>query len=505
MPPKSKGKSADREEEGGRATLSRSVKTKPTPEKHETSSVHDEDSDDTDFQSRPGGAAATMRKVITVTSKRDPPPSASKSKSSSKKSEPDKIDDNDETPTSPIDSHVRGADVKWFRDPSYVTPFLMHFRRNTNLARTKRMAHLEEYPPEIRQHTIHPEYYNYDDCPKLGVDNAEMKHYVNDPRDRVEIAPKLIILIGGAAVGKSYTIQQMFPDNNATHIDVDEPKMYAIAMEAVARSGTGKKRWETGAGNGITQRTFLYHIIDGLIENRDDIIIDTTGNMKRPIHYCMAQAKRAGYMVICIAVFAPIEIALERCRQRGATTLREGGDGMVYGSHNPVRGFKDGVLDPSKSLLQHYAVKDKFKKKTDLFFLLDNTPDGDIAKTHGAERHVIDGIPIPAETVVCFKYTKPPGSEVVTTQLVYINTHVKSSVNYYSCHVHQPPKDSGGGKAGHMMEIDPNEILRCRPQNGGNRRTCKLKQNKQTKRKTNRGYHKIKNTRRYRRTLKTGL
>jgi hypothetical protein len=403
-----------------------------------------------------------------------------------------------------MDAHVKGTDVKWFNDPSYLTPFLMHLRRKTVLARQKRDVNLKKCPAERREHPVYPEYYNYDEFPMLGVDDAEMKTTVNDPRDRFEIAPKMIILIGGAAVGKSYTIQQMFPENNATHVDVDEPKMYADAMHQLMPDPESKERWRTGPGNGITQRAFLYHIIDRLIQNRDDIIIDTTGSMKRLIHYCIAQAKRPHgallpYTVICIAVFAPIELALARCAQRGETTLRESGRGMVHGTHNPVSGIKDGVVDPTRSLLQHYAVKEKFIKKTDLFFLLDNTPGGVIAAAPDVGGGVVDGIPIPAETVLCFKYTKEPGSHAVRTQLAYISKSVKPSMNYYSCHVHRP------SEAGGMKIVRPGDILRCGPKEGGGRRTRKSnKNNKQTKRKNNRGYHNIKNTHRYRRrrTLK---
>lgn len=480
------------------------TKPKPTPERPSTaanSAAKVESPANDDDDSHPGGSVASPRKHMVN-------PSAAK-KSPSKGSrepsvDPAKTDDNDDTPTSPRDAHVRGTNVKWFNDPSYITPFLMHFRRNTDLAKRKRGVYLSQCPPASRENPTHLGYYNYDDFPMLGVDDAEMKTMVNDRRDSVEIAPKMIILIGGAAVGKSYTIQQMFPNNDATHVDVDEPKMYAAAMHQLMPSRERKERWKTGEGHGITQRTFLYHIIDRLIQNRDDIIIDTTGSMKRLIHYCIAQAKRPHeallpYKVICIAVFAPIEVALARCAHRGATTLRESGSGMVYGSHNPVSGIKDKVVDPTKSLLQHYAVKEKFIKKTDLFFLLDNTPGGVISTAPDAGGGVIDGIPIPAETVLCFKYTKDPDSRAVITQLEYISKSVKPSMNYYSCHVHKP-REAGGTKI-----VRPGDILQCGPKEGGGRRTRKSTQNKkQTKRKNNRGYHKIKTTRihRRRRTLK---
>lgn len=480
----------------------------------------DSSSDDDDVPSVPasaqGGVASSRKMTVTASAKREP--SSKTSKSSSKKADPHKTDDNDDTPTSPLDAHVRGADVKWFNDPSYLELFVMHLRRNTLLARHKRERNLSKYDAAIRQHSIHSEYYNYDECRDLGVSDAEMRREVNDKRGKTP--PIMLILIGGAAVGKSYTIQQMFPNNNATHVDVDEPIMYATAMSQIATTAESKKKWETGPGNGITQRTFLYYVIDGLIENRDDIIIDTTGNMKRPIHYCMARAKSAGYRVICIAVYAPMNVAEENCRRRAATTLRHGGEGMIYGSHNPVYGIKDGVLDPSKSLILHYALKPKIQKKTDLFFLLDNTPGGNIAQTHGDEERTVDGIRIPKETVVCLKYVKSgdvkekgtprskgtaAGSaareEPVTTQLIYINPHVNSETNYYSCRIHQP------GEGAELTAITPSDIIRCgthkEGHGGAKRRTRKLKKNKQTKRK-NHGYYR-KNTRRSRRTLKTLL
>jgi len=455
-----------------------------------------------------GGVASSRKMTVVASAKRDQPSKSSKSsKSSSKKADPHKTDDNDDTPTSPLDAHVKGTDVKWFNDPSYLEPFLMHLRRNTQLALEKREKNLSKYDPAIREHSVHSGYFNYDKCPELGVSDQEMRYEVNEKRGKAH--PIMLILIGGAAVGKSYTIQQMFPNNNATHIDVDEPVMYATAMAQLARTEQDKKRWETGPGNGITQRTFLYYIIDDLIRNGDDIIIDTTGNMKRSIHYCMARAKSAGYKVISIAVYAPMAVAEENCRRRAATTLRHGGEGMVFNSHNPIYGIKDGVLDPSKSLIRHYALKPKFQKKTDLFFLLDNTPGGHIAQTHGDEKRTVDGIRIPKETVLCLKYVKPDDVEEkgtatskgaaaaataephVTTQLIYINPHVNVKTNYYSCRIHQPATGTD------HSSIDPSDIIRCETHKeghgGGNRRTRKLNKNKQTKRlrKNNRIYNKI--------------
>jgi hypothetical protein len=507
MPPKSASSPAATRQSIPRDSKTASAAAKEKAAAASTSSDDEDDEVPSTPASAQGGVASSRKMTVTSSAKKEPP--SKSSKSSSKKADPHKTDDNDDTPTSPLDAHVRGTDVKWFNDPSYLEPFIMHLRRNTQLAREKREKNLSKYEPAIRQHSVHSEYFNYDECPHLGVSDAEMKHEVNDKRGKA--APIMLILIGGAAVGKSYTIQQMFPNNNATHVDVDEPVMYATAMAQLARTAQGKKRWETGTGNGITQRTFLYHIIDDLIRNGDDIIIDTTGNMKRPIHYCMARAKSAGYKVISIAVYAPMDVAEENCRRRAATTLRHGGEGMIFGSHNPVYGIKDGVLDPSKSLIRHYALKPKFQKKTDLFFLLDNTPGGHIAQTHGDEERRVDGIRIPKETVLCLKYVKPGDVEEkrtatskgaaassaareevpVTTQLIYINPRASLKTNYYSCRIHQPATGTD------HSSIDPSDIIRCETHKeghgGGNKRTRKLTKNKQTKRlrKNNRIYHKI--------------
>ena len=567
MPPKPKPQAKG--EEGQKpAPPAQSVHSKRSSSAMRSQAQAQSPSKSSDSHDHPGGSVASAKaQMVKPAGGKEDPSQQSAAAATGSKGHADETDENDTTPKRPTDAHVRGTDVKWFKDRSYLTPFLMHLRRNTVLARSKRDTHLEECPAERREHSVYPGYYNYDEFPMLGVDSAEMKKEVNDKRDAAKIPPKLIILIGGAAVGKSYTIQQMFPNNNATHIDVDEPKMYADAMHQLMPEPASKERWKTGPGNGINQRNFLYYVIDKLIQNRDDIIIDTTGSMKRMIHYCMAQAiehreSLLPYTVICIAVFAPIELALSRCAHRGATTLRDSGRGMVFGTHHPVSGIIDGINNPSRSLLQHYAVKEKFIKKTALFFLLDNTPGGVIATAPDAGRGVIDGIPIPAETVLCFKYTNHPSSDVVTTRLVYISKSVDPGMSYYGCHVHQPSPDSGAskaskeskeskeskageaskeskageaskegkagkagkeskageaskaGKAGEaskageaddMIIVRPGDILRCRPNEGGGRRTRKSNKNKkQTKRKNNRGYHKIKNTHRYRRrrTLK---
>jgi hypothetical protein len=396
------------------------------------------------------------------------------------------------SPDSPsIDPKKISDEVKrWFSE-EYLDIFISHFRRNTEIARSKHKEWLKRIHGGNKPFAGHPinlqakpnpedpnmkyfGYFNYKENPELGVSDDEMKS-LNAKRGR---PPRMVILIGGASVGKSFVKMNFV--KNASDLDVDEPVMYADAM--VQQMPDKEKIW--GKGKGIDQRHIIYAVVDRLIRNGDDIIIDTTGGSKMAIHYAMNKAKLAGYQIVCVAVWSRLNVAIERCDRRTATTLRTmNGKGVYF----TFKGADEGML------IDHYALKPRFRNKTDLFFLIDNTemPTSDLVAAAEAattdNRSILGDISIPPTTVLILKNTH---EGELQTNLVYKTPRSPDDIrgiDFYGCHVHLPP---------HIPEqaIEPSDIIQCTqppPPSAkkGGRRTRKIIKI----RKTNRRIYKSNN------------
>ena len=414
------------------------------------------------------------------------------------------------SPTSPESdprAHISDEVRRWF-SKEYLDTFISHFRRNTDVAIKKRPAwlrlihentggrpfagHAVNLTPDSKDATImkYFGYFNYMDYPELGVSDAEMKTlYTKRSRP-----PRMVILIGGASVGKT-SIKPNFVQN-ATDVDVDDPVMYADAMFEMMPDK--EKMW--GKGKGINQRYIIYAVVKRLIQNRDDIIIDSTGGSKMAIHLSMNMAIEAGYEIVCVAVWAPLADASARCDARTATTMRK------MSGHGVKFTFAGAVKD---KYIEHYALKPRFRNKIDLFFLIDNTspPTPELVSIAEAEtgKHleVLGDIKIPPTTVLVLKNHHNPDKTHIRTDLIYRTPRPVGDIDFYGCRVHLPRS------LGPIPNITPRDIIQCNyppssAKKGGSRTRKSNKNNKQTKRKNNRGYHKIKNTHRYRRrrTLK---
>jgi hypothetical protein len=397
------------------------------------------------------------------------------------------------SPDSPsIDPKKISAEAKrWFSE-DYLDIFISHFRRNTEIARSKHPEWLERIRRGNKPFAGHPinlqaiprpedpdmkyfGYFNYKEYPGLGVSDDEMKT-LNVKRGR---PPRIVILIGGASVGKS-SVKLNFVEN-ASDLDVDEPVMYADAM--FQQMPDKEKIW--GKGKGIDQRHIIYAVVDRLIRNGDDIIIDTTGGSKMAIHYAMNKAKMAGYQIVCVAVWSQLDVASERCDRRTATTLRTmNGKGVYF----TFKGAHEGRL------IDHYALKPRFRNKTDLFFLIDNTEMPTREMVSAAEaatkgnRSILGDISIPPTTVLILKNTH---EGELQTNLVYKTPRSRDDIqriDFYGCHVHLPTHISP------EQAIDPSVIIRCSqppPPSAkkGGRRTRKIIKI----RKTNRRIYKSNN------------
>ncbi len=365
---------------------------------------------------------------------------------------------------------------RWF-SIDYLNVFISHFRRNTDIARLKHQKWLKMIRdgntpfaghPINLQATPRPEdpdmkyfgYFNYNDYPGLGVSDDEMKT-LNAGRGR---PPRMVILIGGASVGKS-SVKMNFV-KNASDLDVDEPVMYADAM--FQQMSDKEEIW--GKGKGIDQRHIIYAVVDRLIRNGDDIIIDTTGGSKMAIHYAMNKAKLAGYQIVCVAVWAHLDVAKARCVSRTATTLRTMSE---QGVHFTFKGAHEGML------INHYALKPRFRNKIDLFFLIDNTenPTSELVSAAGeateSNKSILGDIQIPPTTVLILKNTREGGLQ---TNLVYKTPRSVDDIrgiDFYGCNIHLPASVSP------EQAIDPSDIIECReppPPSAkkGGRRTRKI-------------------------------
>jgi len=387
-----------------------------------------------------------------------------------------------------------GEGVKrWFSE-EYLDTFISHFRRNTVAAVEKRPMWIDlirkgntpfaGHPINLDPANGHPDmkylgYFNYMEHPRLGVSDSEM---ANLNKDRGRRPGKLVILIGGASVGKT-SIKNYFVQNT-TDLDVDEPVMYADAM--VEMMPDKEKMW--GKGKGINQRYIIYAVVDRLIHNRDDIIIDSTGGSKMAIHYSMNKAIEAGYQIVCVAVWAPLHIASSRCDSRTATTMRKmSGHGVKFTFDGAAEG----------EYMEHYALKPRFRNKIDLFFLIDNTRDPTPELVSAAQaatesrRDVLGDIKIPPTTVLIFKNRHNPDGRL-QTDLVYRTPRSDiGDTNFYGYKVHLPESES----LGPIMNVTPSEIIVHIPYRSsssskkGGRRTRKLLKIQKTQR-----HHKSSNT-----------
>lgn len=493
MPPKKSASAASAEEDKSSSVLSASSRPRRSVATKTAKAGPDSDDDD-------DGPKASKTHTKTSKSKGSPigasPPASARGGVVAEGWQQDKdwertyLDDVP-SPTSPsMDPRAQiGEGVKrWFSE-EYLDTFISHFRRNTVAAVEKRPMWIDlirkgntpfaGHPINLDPADGHPHmkylgYFNYMEHPRLGVSDSEMAK-LNKERGRRP--GKLVILIGGASVGKT-SIKNYFVQN-ATDLDVDEPVMYANAM--VEMMPEKERMW--GKGQGINQRYIIYAVVDRLIRNGDDIIIDSTGGSKMAIHYSMNKAKEAGYQIVCVAVWAPLHIASTRCDSRTATTMRKmSGHGVKF----TFEGAEEGKF------MEHYALKPRFRNKIDLFFLIDNTrvPTPELVSAAQAatetRRDVLDDITIPPTTVLIFKNRHNPHGSL-QTDLVYRTPRSNiGDTNFYGYKVHLPESES--------LDINPSEIIRHSPYHPssskkGGRRTRKLVKIQKTQR-----HHKSSNT-----------
>jgi hypothetical protein len=410
-------------------------------------------------------------------------------------------------------AQISGKVAKWFT-PEYLDIYISHFRRNTDIGKDKRPSWLDAIRNGNRPFAGHPinlelnptvsmpgieylGYFNYAGYPQFGVSDAEMRD-LNSVRDKgvIHRRPRMVIMIGGASVGKSYNKPNF--SKFATDLDVDEPVNLANAM--IQLMPDKEDMW--GSGKGINQRYIIYAVIDRLIHNKDDIILDTTGGSKIAIHYAMNQAKAAGYEIVCVAVWSKLDIAYARCNERTATTLRTmSGSGVFF----TFKSAREGMF------INHYAIKPRFRRKIDLFFLLDNSElPKDPETVHAAQQtdalqSIITDIEIPANTILILRNSVDSGT--LHTKLIYKTSlsPAEFTNKIYGCRITLPTTIDPEAD---LTDDELHLLLRCSRhlidgEKDGGRRTRKIIKIRSTRRRykyksNHRSNKHVKNSRRRR-------
>jgi predicted kinase len=191
--------------------------------------------------------------------------------------------------------------------------------------------------------------------------------------------PKLLVLVGPPAAGKS-TVKRQLGFQNAVNLDVDEFKILGVkefGQKAKGMFGDFRK---------IIQLLSVKIIDQGL-----DFILDTTGKMKEEIKYVMKKAKAASYTIDVAIVYSTMELCKTRVAKRNIEYTQR--DPM------PIRVVEKTYEEFTTSkLTKSYllGMKDVISM-VDNFYLFDNsrcTPDAAlIMEKHGQQTVVHEDFP----------------------------------------------------------------------------------------------------------------
>ena len=126
--------------------------------------------------------------------------------------------------------------------------------------------------------------------------------HLKSPTTITKINPKMLVLVGPPASGKT-TVKRQLGLDDAVNLDVDELKIFAVS-----EFGNSAK------GIFTDFRKLIQLLIVKIISQGYDVILDTTGTMKEEIKYSMKKAKAANYTIDIAIVYSTMEL----CKQRAA-------------------------------------------------------------------------------------------------------------------------------------------------------------------------------------------
>ena len=201
------------------------------------------------------------------------------------------------------------------------------------------------------------------------------------PKTEIERStnPKLLVLVGPPAAGKS-TVKRQLGFQNAVNLDVDEFKILGVkefGQKAKGMFGDFRK---------IIQLLSVKIIDQGL-----DFILDTTGKMKEEIKYVMKKAKAASYTIDVAIVYSTMELCKARVAKRNTEYTQR--DPM------PIRVVEKTYEEFTASkLTKSYLLGMKdIISMVDNFYLFDNsrcTPEAAlIMEKHGQQTVVHEDFP----------------------------------------------------------------------------------------------------------------
>ena len=124
------------------------------------------------------------------------------------------------------------------------------------------------------------------------------------PNAEKSINPKLLILVGPPAAGKS-TVKRQLGFNDAVNFDVDEFKILGA-----------KEFGQKAKGMFVDFRKIIQLLSVKIIANGLNFILDTTGKMKEEIKYVIKKAKDASYIIDVAIVYSTMELCKMRVAKR---------------------------------------------------------------------------------------------------------------------------------------------------------------------------------------------
>ena len=157
------------------------------------------------------------------------------------------------------------------------------------------------------------------DSPNFADINLEKKPWLNSEfiehiYDRLKSErithvdePKLLVLIGPPASGKS-TVKKQLHFNNCINIDLDEISI--IVKETFDKAFIIND-----------YATFIQILIKKAIGDRYNVILDSTGRMVSPIKYVVRKSKAANYKIIFAFVWSSLKTVRERAKFRNTSQL----------------------------------------------------------------------------------------------------------------------------------------------------------------------------------------
>lgn len=191
--------------------------------------------------------------------------------------------------------------------------------------------------------------------------------------------PKLLVLVGPPAAGKS-TVKRQLGFQNAVNLDVDEFKILGV-----------KEFGQKAKGMFGDFRKIIQLLSVKIIARGFDFILDTTGKMKAEIKYVMKKAKAASYVIDVAIVYSTMELCKTRVAKRNIEYTQR--DPM------PLRVVEKTYEEFTTSkLTKSYllGMKDVISM-VDNFYLFDNsrcTPEAAlIMEKHGTETVVHEDFP----------------------------------------------------------------------------------------------------------------